>query len=454
MELKILIADDEVNQRESLAGFLRKKKFHVSLASNGSEACTKIDAENIDLLVCDFKMPDMTGLDVLKYAKSKNPEISVIIMTAYGSIESAVEAMREGAYNYIQKPIDLEELLFQIDKIEERNNLISENRLLREKLSEKFKFSEIVSVSQEMEDALNIAGRVAESRTTVLLRGESGTGKELFAKAIHYSSGRKNNPFIVINCASFSETLLESELFGHEKGAFTGADKQRIGKLESANTGTLFIDEIGDIPLQTQIKLLRFLQFNELERVGGNEKISVDVRIIGATNRNLEELIKTGKFREDFYYRINVVTINIPPLRDRKKDVPVLIDHFVRKYSDLNGKEALTVSKEAMDLLLKYNYPGNIRELENIIERSVVLARANVITSKDLPINLKTPVSEQDCFSDLGETESLEDRIEKIEKEFILKALEKFKGNQSKAAESLKIPERNVRYRLKKWGIK
>jgi two-component system NtrC family response regulator len=454
MGLNILIVDDEINQRELLAGFLSKKKFNVNTAGNGKEACNKIDRSSPDLILCDYKMPDISGIEVLRYAKNKNPETAVIIITAFGNIENAVESIREGAYNYIQKPIDLEELLFQIDKIKERKHLVSENKVLKERLSEKFRFSEIVTVSSEMEEALNIAGRVSGSKTTVLLRGESGTGKELFAKAIHYSSDRKNNSLITINCASFSETLLESELFGHEKGAFTGADRQRIGKLEQADKGTLFIDEVGDIPLTTQIKLLRFLQFNEIERVGGNTKINIDVRIIGATNRNLEELIIAGNFRKDFYYRINVVTINIPPLRDRKKDIPLLADHFIKKYSVINNKSGLSLSKEAMDALVKYNYPGNIRELENIIERCVVLSREEFITTNELPINLKTTQSEGITKNDLMENESLEERLEKIEKEFVLKALQAHNQNQSKAAEALGIPERNIRYRLKKWGIK
>ncbi len=454
MDFFILIVDDEVNQRELLAEFLLKKKYNVETAPNGSEACKIIDKNPIDLILCDYKMPDMTGLEVLKYAKNKNPETSVIIMTAYGSIDSAVESMREGAYNYIQKPIDLEELLFQIEKIKERKHLISENKILKEHLSEKFRFSEIITITPEMEEALNIAGRVAKSKTTVLIRGESGTGKELFAKAIHYSSDRKDKSLITINCASFSETLLESELFGHEKGAFTGADRQRIGKLELADKGTLFIDEIGDIPVQTQIKLLRFLQFNEIERVGGNQKITLDVRIIGATNRNLEELIKKGLFREDFYYRINVVTINIPPLRERRKDIPLLVDHFIKKYASINNKGDISISKEAMDILIKYNYPGNVRELENIIERCVVLSRDNLITSNQLPINLKNSDSENIYDNELGEGETLEMRLEKIEKDFVMRALEKNNWNQTKAAEFLGIPERNLRYRLKKWGIK
>jgi DNA-binding NtrC family response regulator len=448
----ILVVDDEQIQRESLAGFLEKQKYNVLLAGSGKEAMQMIDSKAVDIILCDYKMPDFSGIEVLKYAKEKNPDIAFIIITAFGIVENAVEAMRLGAFDFLLKPIDLRMLKLSLEKITERKNLISENLELREKLREKFKFSEIVTNSTEMEEVLNIAGRVANSKVTVLIRGESGTGKELFAKAIHYSSDRKDKPFITINCASLAETLLESELFGHEKGSFTGADKQRIGKLEMANHGTIFIDEIGDISLQTQIKLLRFLQFGEIERVGGNEKIMLDVRILSATNRNLEELIKLNKFREDFFYRINVVTLNIPTLRSRKTDIPLLIDHFLKKYSQNNNKKELSISKETMDYLMKYDYPGNIRELENIIERCVVLARNELITTNELPLNLKELKSEGGTTIDLDNF-TLTEYIEKIEKDFILKALQKFNWNQTKAANSLGIPERNLRYRLKKWGI-
>jgi DNA-binding NtrC family response regulator len=450
--IKILIVDDEKVQAESLSGFLERNNFIVEIASSGKEAITKIKESVIDIILCDYKMPDISGIDVLKYAKGYNPEISVIIITAYGNIENAVEAMKLGAYDFIQKPIDLDVLMLLIEKIIERNSLISENKELKKTLFEKFKFSEIISNSDYIEEALNIAARTAKSKATVLLRGESGTGKELFAKAIHYSSDRKDKPFITINCSSFAESLIESELFGHEKGAFTGADKQRIGKLELANSGTLFIDEIGDISLQTQVKLLRFLQSGEIEKIGGNEKKILDVRIITATNRDLELLIKENKFREDFYYRINVVTIQIPPLRGRKTDIPLLIEHFIQKFSNENSKSGLTISKEAFDLLMQYDYPGNVRELENIIERGVVLARNDQITMNDLPIIVKNLKSENKSGAILAENEKLPDYLEKIEKDFILKSLEKTEGNQSKAAELLGISERNLRYRLKKWG--
>jgi two-component system NtrC family response regulator len=448
----ILIVDDEQIQRESLSGFFEKQKFDVITASNGKEAIGKISILPVDIILCDYKMPDISGIEVLKYAKAKNPDISVIIVTAYGNIENAVESMKLGAHDFIQKPIDLDVLRLIVEKLIERKNLISENRELRSKLMDKFKFSEIVSQNIKMEEALNIAARISKSKATVLLRGESGTGKELFAKAIHYSSDRKDKPFIVINCSSFAETLIESELFGHEKGSFTGADKQRIGKLELANTGTLFIDEVGDISLQTQVKLLRFLQSGEIERIGGNEKKLLDVRIIAATNKDLEFLISEQKFREDFFYRINVITITIPPLRERKSDIALLIDYFVKKFGKENNKENIIVSKEAFNTLMKYEYPGNVRELENIIERCVVLARNNIITTNELPINVKELKSEKISDFAIGENETLPDYLEKIEKEYVLRALERTNGNKSKAAEMLGLSERNLRYRLKKWG--
>ncbi|MDZ7289677.1 MAG: sigma-54 dependent transcriptional regulator [candidate division KSB1 bacterium] len=448
----ILIVDDEPAQREVLAGYLKKQRHTVWEAASAAEALARVKQEMVDIVLTDLKMPDRSGLELLKEIRALNPEITVVIMTAFGTIENAVAAMREGAYDYLSKPIDLEELDLLIQRIGERRRLISENRLLKAQLAEKFKFTGIVSQSAAMEEVLNLAGRVAESTATVLIRGESGTGKELIAKAIHFSSPRKDKPFIAVNCAALNENLLESELFGHERGAFTGADKQRRGRFELADGGTIFLDEIGDVPLATQVKLLRVLQEHQFERVGGTQTIQVDVRVIAATNRNLEEKIKEGTFREDLFYRLNVVSIEIPPLRQRREDIAPAIEYFLQKYATANKKKSLSLSKEAMDVLLRYDYPGNMRELQNLIERAVVLSRGEVITTADLPLPVRNLISEQTATPPQPAT--LPERVEALEKEMILEALQRAGGNQSQAAKALGISERNLRYRLQKWGMK
>lgn len=452
-EHKILIIDDEPTQVQALAGFLKKKGFEIEKATAGLEGMKIVEKKNVDLIITDFKMPDIDGIEVLKQAKAINPEIDVIVMTAFGSIESATEAMRAGAIDYLTKPVDLDQLEILIHKALEHKQLVSENRLLREQLTEKFKFDQIISVSEVMEEVINVAGRTAPSKATVLITGESGTGKELIAKAIHFASPRKDKSFLAVNCAALAENLLESELFGHEKGAFTGADRQRKGRFEMANHGTLFIDEVGEIPLTTQVKLLRVLQEQAFERVGGSEPIKVDVRIVAATNRNLEELIEEGRFREDLYYRLNVVRINIPPLRKRKSDIPLLVDYFLKKYSAENNKKMDGISKEAMDLLMKYDYPGNVRELENIIEQSVVLGRGDVISVRDLPMTVKGIQLESKKFDPFGEGTFIE-RVGAFEKQLIDQALEQAEGIQTRAAKILGITERHLRYKLNKYGMK
>ncbi|RCK73349.1 MAG: Response regulator of zinc sigma-54-dependent two-component system [Ignavibacteriae bacterium] len=453
MEYTILIVDDEATQRKVLSGFLKKQGYKIYEASSGNQAIEIASKNIIDLVITDFKMPDISGIEVLKLVRSINPEIAVIIMTAFGTIETAVEAMREGAYNYLTKPINLDELELLINRTFERQRLVSENKLLKEQLIERLTFPGIVSQSAAMENVLNTASRVARSKASVLIRGESGTGKELIAKAIHFNSQRKEKPFIAVNCAALNENLLESELFGHEKGAFTGADKQRRGRFELADGGTIFLDEIGDIPLATQVKLLRVLQEQQFERVGGSETIKVDVRIIAATNRNLEDLIKAGTFREDLYYRLNVVTIDIPPLRNRREDIPALLEYFLKKFASEQKRDNIAFSKEAWELLLRYNYPGNIRELENIVQRAVILSRQNLITTNELPQVVKEFQKEGDLQKPEMLT-SLPAQVEKLEKELIFEALRLTNGNQSKAAEMLGISERNLRYKLKKWGVK
>jgi len=450
---KILLIDDEFAQLQTLAGFLKKRGFEVEKAASGSTGLELIEKQTVDLVITDFKMPDIDGLQVLKRAKQINPEVDVIMMTAFGSIESATQAMRDGAIDYLIKPVDLDQLELVINKALEHKQLASENRLLRQQLSEKFRFEKIISVSETMEEALNIAGRAAPSKATVIITGESGTGKELIAKAIHYASPRKNEPFMAVNCAALAENLLESELFGHEKGAFTGADRLRKGRFEMANNGTLFIDEVGEIPLVTQVKLLRVLQEQTFERVGGTEPIKVDVRIIAATNQHPEEMIEEDRFRKDLYYRLNVVRITIPPLRKRKADIPLLVDYFLKKYANENNKPINGISKETMDQLMKYDYPGNVRELENIIEQAVVLSREDIITTKDLPMTVRGMRQESKKRAPLAEATFIE-RVEAFEKELIDSALEQAQGVQTKAAKVLGITERHLRYKLKKYGMK
>ena len=448
----ILVIDDEAAQRDVLTGYLKKKGYKIFSASSGEEGIEAVKGNLVDIILSDYKMPDLNGIEVLEQAKKINPEISFVIVTAYGTVENAVKAMRLGAFNYISKPVDLDELDLMIERIIEHKNLKSENQLLKNQLQEKYKISSIVSQSHKMEEVINIAARVADSKATVLITGENGTGKEVLAKAIHYMSSRKEKPFVAVNVPALTETLLESELFGHEKGAFTGAEKMKKGRFEVANGGTLFLDEVGDIPQPIQVKLLRILQEHQFERVGGTEKIEVDVRIIAATNKDLEQKIKEGAFREDLFYRLNVVSINIPPLRERKEDILPLIENFIEKYCKENDKEKLEISKEATDVLMKYNYPGNVRELENIIERAVVLTRGNIITLNDLPMNIKG-FKEEKTLGSLNEG-TLTEQVEALEKQLIYDALKESGGNQTKAGKLLGLTERNLRYKLKKYNIK
>ncbi|MEJ2053639.1 MAG: sigma-54 dependent transcriptional regulator [Calditrichaceae bacterium] len=451
-DFTILLIDDEPNQIISIKSFLKRRNFIIFTANSGNEGLEILQNNRVDMVLSDFRMPDMNGLDVVKAVKQFNPEIPVVVITAFSDTKDAVQVMKEGAFDYLSKPIDLDEVEILIQKAKAHRYLISENRLLKEQLHEKYKFDAIISQSHEMEEVLNTAGRVAKSKATVLIRGESGTGKELVAKAIHYGSDRKDKPLITVNCAALSEHLLESELFGHEKGSFTGAVSQRIGRFEQADGGTLFIDEVGDMAPQTQVKLLRALQFGEFQRVGGSQTIKTDVRVITATNRDLEELIHNGQFREDLFYRINVVTIPLPPLRERKTDIPVLINHFIKKYAEENDKEIKGISKEARDYLMRYHFPGNIRELENIIERAVVLARENIISTSDLPSVLSSS-NGNSILDPYNFTDPYPDKVAKFEQVMIEKALELKNGNQSQAAKHLGISERHLRSRMSKLNI-
>jgi len=445
----ILIIDDDAMQLKALSGFLKSKEYEVEETISAIEGLEKLEKNQIDLILTDFKMPQKTGIEVLRASQMINPNIDVVIMTAYGNIESAKEAIQSGAIDYLTKPIDLLQLENIINKTRERKQLLSENQLLKQQLAENIRFKKIISKSREMEEVLSRAARVAPSKATVMIRGESGTGKEQVALGIHAASPRKTKSFIAVNCAAISETLLESTLFGHEKGAFTGALQQVIGRFELADGGTLFIDEVGDIPLSVQVKLLRVIQESAFERVGGSETIRVDSRIVAATNRDLEKMVKEGTFREDLYYRLNVVSIQIPPLRDRRADILPLINHFLNKFLKLNQTDHKSLSREAMDSLLKYDYPGNVRELENIIEQAVVLSRGQVITIDDLPLSIHGELSETDIPSG-----TLEKKVTEYEKKLIYEALNKSDGVQVRAAKLLGLSERNLRYKLTKYKMK
>ncbi len=451
-EARILVMDDEEQERRRIEQYLVDKGYDVLTVGTVPHAIDAIRRDRYDVFLTDCNIPGIDALRTSDEVRKINPDLAVIIMTAYGTIETAVKAIKAGAYDYLPKPIDLEQLVVLIERVSERRNLIRENTELKERLKDRYKFEEIVSTSNAMEEVLNLAGRVAASNATVLLRGESGTGKELVAKAIHYHSPRAGFPLIKVNCAALPEALLESELFGHEKGAFTGAMSRRIGRFEAADKGTLFLDEIGELSSSMQVKLLRVLQEREFERLGGNQTLKTDVRVIAATNRDIEKAIKEGTFREDLYYRLNVVSVVIPPIRERKEDIPALIDYFVKKYGRENKKSITGISDEARNLLLRYDYPGNVRELENIVERAVVLSKKGVITGADLPISVRTAVKENRLPA--GRVQgSLNETLDTVERGLILDALKESGGVQTRAAELLGISERVLRYKLKKYKL-
>jgi len=449
MAISILVVDDEPSQRSALAGFLRKKGYVTVEAESAAAALTVARQQVVDLVLTDLRMPGMDGARLLQELKSLNPLLDVIIMTAFGTMSEAVGAMKEGALDFITKPIDLEQLEVAIARAVERKQLISENQRLQQLVEERSSFSGILTRSESMQRALSVAARAAASRTTVLILGESGTGKELVAKAIHLASARAAKPFVAINLAALPETLAESELFGHEKGAFTGADRMRPGRFEAADGGTLFIDEVGDMPPAIQAKLLRVLQEREVERLGSSRPVQVDVRIIAATNRSLAGMVKDKTFREDLYYRLNVVRVELPPLRERKEDIPLLADHFMRRFAVENSRAMQGCTREAMDALLKHPFPGNVRELQHLIEQAVVLSRDEWIGLEDLGLaGAQAPSSES------ASTGTFTERVEAFEKRLIQQAMAEGHGVQSQAARLLGISERHLRYKLTKYGMK
>jgi two-component system NtrC family response regulator len=436
-------------QREMIGGFLKKQGFEVIAADSAERALELFRQDAFDLVLTDQKMAEMSGLELLQAVHTINAETPVILITAFGTIEAAVTALKHGAIDYLAKPLNLDELLYRIRQVSDRYRIINENRELREALQDRHRIEGIIGESGAMLEVLSIVRRVAPSEATVLIRGESGTGKELIAKAIHFGSPRARGPLVKVNCAALPEALLESELFGHEKGAFTGALTSRQGRFELANGGTIFLDEIGDLPLHLQAKLLRVLQEREFEKVGSSRPVRVNVRIMAASHRPLEDLIKAGQLREDLYYRLNVVTIFIPPLRERRSDVALLLDHFLRYYAEKNGKTIRGLTPEGRDILLRYDYPGNVRELENIVERAVVLTRDDVIGSGDLPLT----VQELEVADGDRET-NLTVAVEALERRMIRDALARSDGIQTRAAELLGMGERALRYKLTKYGFR
>ena len=447
---KILIVDDELGVRDSLR-MIFKKDYQVTGAGSSAEAWEKVQSEEPDLIFLDIIMPGKDGMEMLKEIHQIQPLTPVVMLTATKTVKTAVEAMRLGAYDYITKPFDIEELRVIAQKALESRDLKSENLRLQGEVEERYRFDNIIGKSKEMRDIYSTIRQIAEKNSTVLIHGESGTGKELVARAIHYNSLRKGKSFVAVNCAAIPETLIESELFGHEKGAFTDAQSRRIGYFELAHQGTLFLDEVSELSLPTQAKILRALQEREFSRVGGGKTISVDVRLISATNKNLEELMSRGTFRSDLYYRIDVVPLTIPPLRERKEDILLLVQHFLDKHA---GPGKRRVSPQAMDILMAYEWPGNVRELENVIERIVVLTNVEAIGPGELPPNLKTTSRVEIIKKEVLDGRiSFEDAERDFEKDIIIEALKKSNYVQTKAAELLGISRRILKYKMDKYGV-
>jgi DNA-binding NtrC family response regulator len=442
----ILVVDDEPNARTALAEILKGEGYAVETAGDGFKALARMAETAPDLVLTDLKMPGLDGVELMKKVKEHEPELPVVVMTAFGAVETAVSAMREGAADYLQKPLNSDELLIVLERALERTKLRRETTELRSQLRERYSFENIVGSSPEMQQVFKSVAQIAPSRATVLISGDSGTGKELVAAAIHHRSPRASRPFVRLHCAALAETLLESELFGHERGAYTGADRKREGRFEQANGGTLFLDEISEISLATQVKLLRVLQEREFERVGGNQTIAVDVRVIAATNRDLKEMVAAGRFREDLYYRLNVINVTLPSLRQRPTDIPALAMHFLKRYAEENGKTVSSVSDAALSLLANYPWPGNVRELENVIERAVVIAEGSALEAHDLPPEFAAASRRGGALQIPGAT------MDEIERYAIMKTLESVGGSTSRAAETLGISVRKIQYKLQEYG--
>ncbi|MEM9175733.1 MAG: sigma-54 dependent transcriptional regulator [Myxococcota bacterium] len=453
VKASILVVDDEQSMREFLEIFLRREGYAVSTASDVDTAIAHLETEDIDLVITDMQMPEKTGLDLILAAREISPETVSIVVTAFGSTDSAISAMKEGAYDYLTKPFKVDELSIVIEKALEKKLLSNENERLRQELRSQSRDRNILGSSRVMQEVFDLIAQVAETKTNVLVSGESGTGKELVARAIHEQSARANEPFVAINCGAIPENLLESELFGHVKGAFTGAVQTKEGLFEAATGGTLFLDEIGELSQPLQVKLLRALQEKSIRRVGDTVDRKIDVRIVSATNRRLEEEVAEGRFREDVYYRLNVIQLQLPPLREREEDIPLLAQHFIRRFSEELGKEVEGMDGEAYDLLASYAFPGNVRELENLIERAVALARGPVIGPELLPPTVLQPSVSPTTPRVTAEGVDLETLVADYERTLLEEALVQSKGVKKQAARLLGISFRSFRYRLEKLGI-
>ena len=457
MKPRILVVDDEESIREFLDIMLRKEGYDVTCVEDGQKAQDILKKKSFDMIISDLQMPNVTGIELLKHVRANYNDLLFMLITAFGTTETAVEAMKMGAYDYITKPFKIDEVRINIANALKSRNLEVENRVLKKELEREFSFGNLVGNSEAMHRIFDLIKRVAETPTNVLITGESGTGKEVVAKAIHYNGPLKERPFITINCGAIPESLMESEMFGHKKGSFTGAIADKAGLFEVADGGTLFLDEVGELPVSIQVKLLRAIQERVIRRVGGTDDTKVDVRIIAATNRNLEEMVADGTFRQDLFYRLNVINIKTPSLRERRDDIPLLANHFLQKYNQRLSKNIGTISREAMELMKKYDYPGNVRELENIIERTVALEGGATILPESLPPFVNTPTGRKMASShDIEITDEgidLEKVVGQIEKELLIKAIHAAGGVKKKAAKLLNITFRSMRYRVEKYNL-
>ncbi len=449
----ILVVDDDSSHLAVLQTIIKSWGYDVERTDDGAKAVEKAKERPFDLILMDVRMAQMSGIEALKLIKEYNPSIPILIMTAYSSVESAVEALKYGAYDYLTKPLDFDVLKLSVERALEHTSLKAENLDLKKKLHGHFDLVNIIGRSQSMKELIDMVVMVAPSEATALITGESGTGKELIAKSIHYNSSRRERPLIVVNCAALTETLLESELFGHEKGAFTGADRRREGRFMQANRGTVFLDEIGEMSPIMQAKLLRVIQEREIQRVGSDETIKVDVRILAATNRDLQKDVSSGKFREDLYYRLNVVTLRVPPLRERHEDIPLLAQHFLEKYSEKNRKSIKGFTPLSMDMLLKYDWPGNVRELENAVERAVILGPGDYITEKELPLSITKAYPRAEGVDRPTRVRKQPQSLDEVEREAVLAALGAAGGNKSETARVLGITRKTLHKKLRKYGV-
>ncbi len=454
MKPKILIVEDDRNTLNGLIEILTQEGYAAEGASNPRNALNYLKSDSFDVLLTDLKMPEISGMELYERSLPIAPNMKTVVMTAYSSVKEAVDAMKKGVYEYLTKPLDLDELFVILEKAIGEQNLLRENIELKKQVSSKYSFENIIGKSPEIEQIFDTIVKVAKTQSTILIRGESGTGKELVAKAIHFNSPRRQHPLVEISCTAFPETLLESELFGYEKGAFTGADNRKKGRFELAHKGTIFLDEIGDISENIQVKLLRVLQEKKITRLGGTDILQVDVRVITATNRDLEQALERGKFRADLYYRLNVIPIVMPPLRERKSDIPLLITHFIRKFCLDNKVPAMEMSPEALEMCMKYEWPGNVRELENAIENAIVLGDENTILPEYLPFGLRDRQKSKAACGFLNSPDkTYKDRIDAADKLILQKAIEDAGGNKSEAAKMLDISLRTMRYKIKKYDL-